>query len=87
MKKPYSKQSRAQLALGLVVLSFGFAGAALAVSPEEAASIVREQNDGRILDVKSKAENGRIVYLIKVLTTDSRVMIVKVDGDNGQILE
>lgn len=57
-----------------------------AVSAEEAAAIVNSQVAGRVLDVKTSNERGRALFLIKILTEDSRVIIVRVDAKTGQVL-
>ena len=57
-----------------------------AVSAEEAAAIVSAKVTGRVLDVKGSNEQGRALFLIKVLTEDSRVIIVRVDAKTGQVL-
>lgn len=59
---------------------------ALAISAEDAAAKVSSMHNGRILDVKSAQQQGRAVFVIKVITQDSRVIVVSVDADSGQVL-
>lgn len=65
-------------------LAFSVPG--FAITQEEAASIVRAETNGRVLDAKFVLENNQEVYLIKIITDDSRVIIVRVDAASGQIL-
>lgn len=57
-----------------------------AISAQEAAALVSSQVTGRVLDVKSSQEQGRAIFIIKVLTEDSRVIMVRVDQTTGQLL-
>ena len=74
--------------LSYICLLIGLICAApvFAVTQEEAASIVRADTHGRILDAKFVRENNQEVYLIKVITNDSRVIIIRVDAASGRIL-
>jgi len=60
---------------------------AFAITPEEAASIVHAETNGKVLDAKYEMIDNQEVYLIKVITEDSRVIIVRVDVATGQILQ
>ena len=56
------------------------------LTEQEAAALIHDHVEGKVLDVKSDDQNGRQVYLIKVITPDSRVLIVQVDAETGQLL-
>ena len=58
----------------------------LGVSPEKAAELARNHIQGRILDVKAQEVQGKRLYFVKVITSDSRVVIVRVDAETGRIL-
>lgn len=52
------------------------------LTPNEAARGI----NGRILGVQTIVENGRTLYVYKVLTPDGRIRYVKVDSATGQHL-
>ncbi len=53
------------------------------VTAEEAAAIIQARTGGRILAVKTIRSQGRVVYRIKVLTSDGEVRIFEVDAATG----
>gem|GEM_PF-5780930 len=57
------------------------------ISQSQAASIVQQALNGKILDVKLGQYEGRNVYLVKTLIEESRVQIVAVDRISGQIVQ
>lgn len=72
--------------LAIVFFTLIAVSPAFAVSEQEAAAIARHQVDGRVLNVKESQVDGRRVYLVKLITSDSRVIIMQVDADSGQVL-
>lgn len=55
------------------------------VSQDQAAAIARHSTGGRVLAVNAQNRDGHVVYLVRVLLTDGRVVVVQVDGRSGQI--
>jgi uncharacterized membrane protein YkoI len=53
------------------------------MSQDEAAARVREQTGGRVLDIRSRTEDGRPVYRVKVLLSDGRVRILTINAASG----
>ncbi len=76
---------RSILAAILAAIVFGAAAATLDL--EAAAERVKERFDGRVLGGKTVTEDGRTVYVIRVLTPDGRVRHIRVDAQTGEILE
>ncbi len=66
----------------LLVISFP----SFAIDQEDAVNIVRERMGGKVLDIRTDQEDNKPVYLVKVITRDSRVITVKVDSATGDIL-
>ena len=66
----------------LLVISFP----SFAIDQEDAVNIVRERMGGKVLDIRTDQEDNKPVYLVKVITSDSRVITVKVDSATGDIL-
>ena len=76
--------------LRLLLLGVMLAGAAGSVAPpahaedkratdlEQAARIAKEKEDSRVLSAKTRKENGKEVYEVKVLDAEGRVRTVKV---------
>lgn len=58
-----------------------------ALSKDAAAEIIREKQNGRILEIKSKEANGKTVHVIKILTHDDRIKKYRVDAETGKILD
>jgi uncharacterized membrane protein YkoI len=58
------------------------------ISLDAAVNQVRQQyTDGTVLNTKQDAsENGKI-YIIKMITSDSRVLHIRVDAQSGKIIE
>lgn len=50
------------------------------ISQDEAAAKVREATGGRVLDVRTRTEDGVSVYIVKVLLPDGRIRVVTVGG-------
>lgn len=57
-----------------------------AIDQEDAVNIVRERMGGKVLDIRTDQDGSKPIYLIKVITRDSRVITVKVDSATGDIL-
>ncbi|MCI0654162.1 MAG: hypothetical protein L0Y39_06765 [Methylococcaceae bacterium] len=56
------------------------------LSLEQAARIVQGSAGGRVLGAETKIVEGRMVHVIKVLTSDGkRVKNVQVDAESGRI--
>lgn len=56
------------------------------ISRDEAAVIAAKATGGQVISSETKEIKGVNVYLIKVLMTDGRVRIVKVNSATGDIL-
>lgn len=52
---------------------------------QHAAKIVRLRYGGKILKANKKVSNGRVVYRVKVLKKDGKIISVQVDGHNGRV--
>lgn len=72
--------------MGLCLLAASPAGAQF-LDLDKAAARVQREIDGRVLGGKEVLEEGRMVYVIRVLTPDGRVVHVRVDQETGQILK
>ncbi len=55
------------------------------LTAEQAAATVQARTGGRILAVKRKCSDGRVVYRIKVLTPKGEVRIFYVDAATGEM--
>ena len=53
------------------------------LSLSEAADLVQRQHGGRVLAAQAVREQGREMYRIKILTTQSEVRVVLVDAATG----
>ena len=49
----------------------------------DAARQAARMTGGRVLDVRTSNQGGRIVYEVKVLLDDGRVRVVRIDGVSG----
>jgi uncharacterized membrane protein YkoI len=58
----------------------------LAISPDEAAALVRQSSGGRILGVRRIATARGPAYRVKVLLDGGRVRVFVVDAGSGEIL-
>lgn len=58
-----------------------------ALGKDAAAEIIREKQDGRILEIKRQEKEGKAIYVIKILTNDDRIRKYRVDAETGAILE
>ncbi len=70
----------------LWLLAVGSAAAGL-LDLDQAAARVHREIDGRVLGGREVQEEGRLVYVIRVLTPDGRVVHVRVDQATGRILQ
>lgn len=70
----------------LWLLTAGSAGAGF-LDLDQAAARVQREIDGRVLGGREIQEEGRPVYVIRVLTPDGRVVHVRVDQETGRILQ
>ncbi len=50
------------------------------ISAEQAAAIVRQAYDGRVVSVKPEGSSGETAYLVRVLLDGGRVKTVRVDS-------
>lgn len=55
------------------------------ISADQAATIVRNSTGGRILSVERQDKKGGSVYRVKVLMSDGRVRVIRVNADSGKI--
>lgn len=55
-------------------------------SLDKAVAQVQREIDGRVLGAREVLEEGRPVYVIRVLTPDGRVVHMRVDQETGKIL-
>jgi uncharacterized membrane protein YkoI len=57
------------------------------IDKDKAASIARTSaGGGRVLGVRTQAESQHPVFEVKVLSTEGRVRVLRVDGDSGSVL-
>lgn len=56
------------------------------VSLDEAVSIVRKRYGGRVINARTRNDNGRKVHVIKILSDEGRVREVRVDADSGNLM-
>lgn len=54
---------------------------------DQAALRVQKEVEGRVLGGREEFEEGRPIYIIRVLTPDGWVVHVKVDRETGQVFE
>lgn len=54
---------------------------------EDIVAKVKHDFPGSILDVEFEDEHGRLIYEIKTITTDGRVLKLKYDATTGLLLE
>lgn len=53
------------------------------ITAEEAAAMIQARTGGRILAVKTIRSQGRVVYRVKVLTSEGEIRIFHVDAATG----
>jgi len=51
---------------------------------EQAVAKVRSEVPGRILSAETAEQDGKIIYRIKVLTPDGRVVVIEIDARSGK---
>ncbi|MEQ8663285.1 MAG: peptidase [Gammaproteobacteria bacterium] len=75
---------RSLLSAALLVLTLAAGGVAparaAAGTSEDAAQQAAQMTGGRVLDVRTARQGGRVVYEVKVLLDDGRVRVVRIDG-------
>jgi uncharacterized membrane protein YkoI len=71
--------------VGLWLLAAGPVGAE-PFNLDKAVAQVQREIDGRVLGAREVVEEGRPVYVIRVLTPDGRVVHMRVDQETGRIL-
>jgi len=49
-------------------------------------SIVRKRYGGRVINARTRNDNGRRVHVIKILSDEGRVREVRVDADSGNLM-
>lgn len=55
------------------------------ISADRAAAIAAEATGGRVLSVDRQAGDDGVVYRVKVLMSDGRVRVIRIDGASGRI--
>lgn len=56
-----------------------------ALSPAEAAELVRNKIGGQVMSVSTRHNDDRVIYGVKVLNA-GRMRVINVDGQTGQLL-
>lgn len=54
---------------------------------ESILSLYPEKQYGKLLDLEAEREHGSVIYELKFLRADSRVMELEIDASNGLLLE
>ena len=57
------------------------------LSLESILSIYPEKQYGKLLDLEAEREHGTVIYELKFLRADDRVIELKIDARNGSLLE
>lgn len=57
------------------------------LSLDQATKKIIDASQSKVLAAKTEQVEGKIIYVIKVLTIDGRVQHIKVDADSGEILK
>ena len=70
-------------AIATLLLALSVSGAAFAQSLEEAARQAARQNDAKVLSARTVQEGNRRVHVIKLLTKDGVVMVVRIPVREG----
>jgi uncharacterized membrane protein YkoI len=81
-----ARRGRALLVAALLLVLAGGVAAADSFAPatlEEAVAQVERTHGGRILSARSERRNGRVVYLIRLLTEEQQVRNVEIQGAEG----
>jgi uncharacterized membrane protein YkoI len=81
-----ARRGRALLVAALLLVLAGGVAAADSFAPttlEEAVAQVERTHGGRILSARSERRNGRVVYLIRLLTEEQQVRNVEILGAEG----
>ena len=55
------------------------------VGPDAAAALAAQATGGRVLRVRPRQRNGRVVYEVKVLAPGGHVRTVRVNGATGEV--
>ncbi len=55
------------------------------ISKDAAVAMVRERTGGKVVRADRRTDNGRVVYQIRVVTTDGRVREYRVDATTGEM--
>ncbi|HZF26942.1 MAG TPA: PepSY domain-containing protein [Steroidobacteraceae bacterium] len=56
------------------------------VSLDAAVQMVQQRYKARVVRAETRQENGRTVYVLRLLNTDGKVWTVRVDADSGAVL-
>jgi len=56
------------------------------VGQDQAAAIARQATGGRVLGVRSSRRQGIPVHNVKILLSEGRVYVIRIDGRTGAIL-
>jgi uncharacterized membrane protein YkoI len=81
-----ARRGRVVLVVALLLLLAGATpvmGDAAPATLEEAVAQVERTHGGRILSARSERRNGRVVYLIRLLTEEQQVRNVEIEGAEG----
>lgn len=54
---------------------------------DQATKKIIEQNKSKVLGAKTELVDGKMVHVIKVLTSDGRVQYLNVDADTGKLIK
>ncbi len=57
------------------------------VNLDQATSRVIQKNNGTVLGARTEILDDREIHIIKVLTEDGRIQIIKVDAETGKALK
>lgn len=55
-------------------------------SLDAAVQMVQQRYKARVVRAETRQENGRTVYVLRLLNTDGKVWTVRVDADSGAVL-
>jgi uncharacterized membrane protein YkoI len=56
------------------------------MSLDAAVQMVQQRYKARVVRAETRQENGRTVYVLRLLNTDGKVWTVRVDADSGAVL-
>ena len=56
------------------------------MSLDAAVQMVQQRYKARVVRAETRQENGRTVYVLRLLNADGKVWTVRVDADSGEVL-